>query len=112
MTIAFNIKRNDQFKCKNFIFSQFMNDIILHCQFEDIWKISDFLRKECYVINKELFENICFVRLGFWKSEAVAKGQKNSVSLTPPIHVHIPRSRLVTVNYDIPLIEIFHISVV
>jgi hypothetical protein len=34
--------------------------------------------------------------------------ERDSIFLTPPIHVNILQSHL-TVNYDIPLIEIFHI---
>jgi hypothetical protein len=68
-----------------------------------------FLKRRCYIIDKELFGNICFIRLGFSKPEAVDKSQENSISLTPPTCVHVMQSCMLTVNYDNPFIVIFHI---
>jgi hypothetical protein len=69
---------------------------------------STFWRKKMLCNWQRIFEVICCVKLRFWKPKAVAKSQESSISLAPPIHVHILRSRLLTVNYDIPLIDRFH----
>jgi hypothetical protein len=58
---------------------------------------------------KNCLQIYVFIRLGFWKQEAIDKSQENSISLTPYIHVRILQSRPLTVNYDTPLTEIFHI---
>jgi hypothetical protein len=105
--VAFNIKRSDQSNIRILFFSQFINYIILHCHFwRNMEYILPFWKRECYVIDKELFANTCFIRLEFWKPEVVAKSQENSISLTSPIHVYEPVCGLLT---KIFLSELFHI---